>query len=144
VDLEKLLAPRADTASGMPEDDVPVPGIGTVRVRGLSRVEVMVQRKATDAEALDGPRALVIERKMLALGMVDPPMTEAQVGAWQKVGGAGEIEPVLARVQELSGMGDDAPKSGVPGAGGEPGAGVRALPSGEAGPDGGGAAGQPE
>ena len=33
VDLEKLLAPRADTATGLPEDDVEVPSVGTVRVR---------------------------------------------------------------------------------------------------------------
>lgn len=92
-----------------------MPGVGTVRVRGLSRDEVLVVRKATDNDAakVDGPRILVLERKMIAAAMLDPVMTEAEVGEWQRAAPAGEIEPVVAKVQELSGMSEGAGKSGV-------------------------------
>lgn len=107
----RLLGPRAQTTSGMSEDDVEVPGLGTVRVRGLSRFEILVARKATDNEAnIDGPRALMLERKMVAAAMVDPPMTEAEVGTWQKVGSANEIGVVVDKIRELSGLDEGAPK----------------------------------
>lgn len=116
MDLDKLLAPRADTASGLPEDDVDVPGVGTVRVRGLSRLEVM------NAQKIDDPTAR--ETRMLTLGMVDPVMSEAQALQWQTVSAAGEIEPVTDCIAELSGMRPDSSKSGLPGAGDGSGAGV--------------------
>jgi hypothetical protein len=37
------------------------------------------------------------ERKILALGMVDPTMTEAEAGQWQKASPGGEIEAVSLR-----------------------------------------------
>ena len=108
MDKELLFKPR------LPEADVEIAGVGTVRVRGLTRDEVMVVRKATDtAENMDGPRALVLERKMLAAAMVEPTLSEAEVGRWQKAAPAGELEPVVLKVQELSGMLDDAPKEAV-------------------------------
>lgn len=107
--------------SRIPEADVEIPGVGTVRVRGLSRVEVIVMRKATDTEHLDGPRALVIERKMLAAAMVDPELTEAEVGQWQKASAAGELGPVTQKIQELSGMLDGSAKEAVQTFRGEPG-----------------------
>jgi hypothetical protein len=136
---ESLFKPR------LPEDDVDLPGIGTIRVRGLSRAEVMVMRKATDtADNLDGPRVLVLERKMIAAAMVDPELTEAEVGQWQTAATAGELEPVTDRIQELSGMVEGAGKSGVPGDAGGPDVGVRPLPSTEAGDAGGGPPGADE
>lgn len=131
IDREALFKPRLEEA------EVDLEGMGTVRVRGLSRGEVIAMRKATDTEAnLDGPRALVIERKMIALAMIDPKLTETEVARWQEAAPAGELEPVTAKIQELSGLSEGANKSGLPGAGGEPGAGVRALPGGEAVDDG--------
>lgn len=127
---ERLFKPR------LPESEVEVPGIGTVRVRGLSRAEVMVMRKATDTEQLDGPRALVIERKMIAAGMVDPILTESEVGRWQAASAAGELEPVTARITELSGLAEDAPKSGLSADGDESRPGIRTLSSGETVDDG--------
>lgn len=134
MDKEVLFAAR------LPQDTIDVPGLGTVTVRGLSRAEVLILRKATDDEGVDGPRALTLERKMLATALVDPQLTEAEVGRWQAAAPAGELEPVTRLVQQLSGMLEDAPKSGVPEATREPGAGVRVLPGGGAVDDGGGAA----
>jgi hypothetical protein len=111
VDLEKLLGPRADTPTGLPEDDVEVPNMGTVRVRGLSREEVFETQKAKDTQAH--------ERKILHLGMIDPPMTEGQAGVWQKVSPGGEIEPVIDKIRELSGLDEGADKSELSRDGGE-------------------------
>lgn len=95
-DKDLLFKPR------LPEADVEVPGIGTVRVRALSRAEAMLVRKA------DGTAA--VERKMLALALVDPVLTESEVGRWQKASIAGELEPVTDKVSELSGMTQGAAK----------------------------------
>jgi hypothetical protein len=127
VDLEKLLAPRADTATGLPEDDVEVPSMGTVRVRGLSREEVFETQKAKDTQAH--------ERKILRLGMVDPVMTEGQAALWQKVSPAGEIEPVVDKIRALSGLDEGADKSDVRSDGSEPGRGIRDVPGHETGDD---------
>lgn len=113
MDKDLLLKPR------LAEEDVPIPGVGTVRVRALSRGEVMAARKATDDNP-DGPRLLTLERKMLALAMVDPKLTESEVGEWQKAAGAGELDIVTEVVQRLSGLDKGADKSGVPGAGAKP------------------------
>lgn len=102
---------RADKAtlfeSSLPEDDVELGnGKGTVRVRALTRAEAM-----SCQQVKDGPgRVAAIERKMLALAMVDPEMTEAEVGRWQKASTAGEMEPVGLKVQQLSGMTEGADK----------------------------------
>lgn len=91
----------------LPEDEVEVPGIGVVRVRGLNRAEAMHVQAAKGK----GPEAT--ERRILALGLVDPPMTEAEVGQWQKASPGGEIEPVSTKIAELSGMLDSSAKDVV-------------------------------
>jgi hypothetical protein len=123
VDKELLFRPR------LPEADVEIPGVGTVRVRGLTRAEVLsAQGRAKGAEA--------IERVMLSLGMVDPALTEAEAGRWQKASPAGELDPVTRKIQELSGMLDDSAKEAYKSLRDESGDGVRVHPSGEAGDDG--------
>lgn len=109
MDKEALFVEHLDEA------DVEIRGKGTVRVRGLTRAEVIGMRKSTDsASTLDGPRALIIERKMIAKAMIDPELTEAEVGRWQAASAAGEMEPVVTAIELLSGLADDADKSGVP------------------------------
>lgn len=126
MDKELLFKPR------LPEADVDVPGIGMVRVRGLNRAEAMQVQSAKGTEAT--------ERVILALGMVDPQLTEAEAGRWQKAAPAGEIEPVSRRIAELSGMVEGAEKEAYKSLRGGAGDGVRVLPGAEAGDDGGGAA----
>ena len=60
----------------LPEADVDIPGVGTVRVRGLSRVEAMLVQKVDDPETR--------ERRILAYGMVDPPLSEGEAGRWER------------------------------------------------------------
>jgi len=115
MDKSALLKPRAETPSGMPEADVDVPGVGTVRVRGLSRWELITAQK------LEG-KTLEQERFILSKAMLDPQMGEDDIAAWQKVSGPMEINAVAEKVNELSGIGKGAAKSGVPGDGNQPGA----------------------
>jgi hypothetical protein len=89
VDKELLFKAR------LPEADVELP-IGTVRVRGLSRAE------AIEVGAIDGIAAK--ERLMLALGMVEPTLTEEEAGRWQAAAAFDEIDPVSNKIAELSGM----------------------------------------
>jgi hypothetical protein len=101
VDKAALLAPR------LPEDDIEIPGVGTIRVRALSRAEAMkVQRlPAKDRDA-----------HQIALGMMDPPMSVDDVKQWAAASPAAEMEAVSRRIAELSGvLTEGAQKSGVPG-----------------------------
>jgi hypothetical protein len=131
VDKDLLFKPR------LAEADVEIPGVGTVRVRALSRAEVLLVRKATDlAGDVDGPRALVLERKMIATAMVDPVLTESEVGRWQNASAAGELEPVTDAIQRLSGMLPTAAKEAYRDLEADPEAEFRNVPGSEAGDDG--------
>ncbi len=123
MDKELLFKPR------LPEADVDVPGVGTVRVRGLSRAEAMHVQDVKGTEAR--------ERRLVSLGMVDPELTEAEVGKWQKASKASELEPVTEKITELSGLLESSAKEAVKAFVADPDAEFRALPSPEAGDDGG-------
>lgn len=112
MDKALLFAPRLAQA------EVEIPGVGTVTVRGLSRFEMVGVQK------LQEKGVLVHERAILAMGMVDPAMTEDDVAQWQKASPAAEINEVAKKINELSGIGKAAAKSDVPGDGDGPGPGV--------------------
>ncbi|MFJ8685056.1 hypothetical protein [Micromonospora wenchangensis] len=95
---QRLLTPHLDEAA------VEVAGLGTVTVRALNRWELLAAGK-TEKQGV-----AAMERAILAFAMVDPTMTEDEVGQWQKAAPPGEIQPVLARVNELSGIGQSAAK----------------------------------
>jgi hypothetical protein len=116
VDKEALFKPR------LPEADVEVPGIGTFRVRGLSRAEVL---KLNNVSA-NGP--LAVERAMLAMALVDPELSEGEVKQWQEASLAGELEPVSDKVAELSGMKDGQAKEAYQAFEQDPDAEFRVLP----------------
>jgi hypothetical protein len=97
MDKELLFKPRLDEA------DVEIAGVGTVRVRALSRFEVISITKASDLDA-DGPRLLTLERKMLAAAMLDPVLTESEVKRWQEASAAGEMVKLIETIQRMSGM----------------------------------------
>jgi hypothetical protein len=99
VDKDLLFKPR------LPEEDVELPGVGTIRVRGLSRIEGIHVQAASGVEAT--------ERRALALGMVEPTMTEEEVGRWQRAAPVGELQPVAEAITRLSGMDEGSPKAAV-------------------------------
>lgn len=87
-------------------EDVEIPGVGTVQVRPLSRSEAL---------ALQGVEMDVatVERKLLALALVSPQLTEGDVAEWQESSPAGELEPVVRAITRLSGMEQSAVKEAV-------------------------------
>lgn len=126
MDKDLLFKPR------LPEDDVELDGVGTVRVRGLTAGEAVM---IAEVKGLDAKN-----RKTLALGVVDPELTEADAGRWVKAAPAGEIEKVSKRIAQLSGMFDAAPKAAYAQFEDSEGAEFRVLPGAETRDDGGPAA----
>lgn len=92
MDKSALLTER------LPRGEVEIEGVGTVVVRGLSRYELLLAGKSANGDVL------AAERRTLAMGMVDPEMTEADVEQWQKSSPAGEIMPVMQKINDLSGV----------------------------------------
>lgn len=120
----------------LPEDTLVIDGIGEIRVRGLSRGEVFAAQKTTAKGDVDA-----MERRVMSIGMVDPPMTEDEVKQWQTSSPAGEMEAVSTKINELSGLTKTAEKAAYAEFRDEPGPGVRDVPGAEAVDDSGAAAG---
>lgn len=97
MDKKLLLKPR------LPEAEVEIPGVGKVRVRGLSRAEAMLVRQVEDVKAF--------ECRMIALGMVEPKLTEDEVEQWQQATTPAELEAITSAILDLSGMAVGADKT---------------------------------
>lgn len=96
MDLKAKLLGR-----GLPTDTVDLGDDIKVTVRGLSREEVLACPDAeTDAR----------EAWFLAKGLVDPDLSEDEATAWRKAAVSGEVNAVLTRIMELSGLLEDSPK----------------------------------
>lgn len=89
------------------EKDVEIPGVGTVRVRALSRGEVLSIKNDGSMEMAE------MERKLISKAMVDPVLTEDEVGQWQDACGPSELEPIAEAVLGLSGMSKELAKEAV-------------------------------
>lgn len=100
LDKASLLARR------LGDGEHEIPGFGTVKIRGLSRAEVL------ELQTIEGGAA-VTDRRMVALAMVEPALTEDEVRIWQENSHPHEIEGLTLAIAELSGMGAGAPKSGI-------------------------------
>lgn len=88
-------------------DDVSLPGGQVVKVRGLTRYELVLNGKGTDDSN-------TIERRNLVTCMVEPKMTDEQVERWQKSQcSAGDIGKVCDAIRRLSGLAEGAQKSDV-------------------------------
>lgn len=105
MDKAKLLAKREGSYRDVEVD------VGTVRVRGLTKDEVVSCRDA------DGG---TIDVELLALGMVDPELTADEVTEWLSTAPAGDYVRVMTALSELSGIDEGADKSGVPEVRGRP------------------------
>jgi len=92
--------------------DVTLPSGKVVRVRGLTRHELMFNGKGTDDSE-------VIEARNVKSCLLRPELTIHQVEQWQRRSLAGGDFKVLSEaIRDLSGMGEGADKSD-PGAAGE-------------------------
>lgn len=100
IDREAFLKHR------LGERTVELPGVGMVRVRGLSREEAFSLKKEKDTEAM--------ERKLVLLGLVEPKLSAEDVAEWYAHAPAGEIDLIVGPIQELSALNEGAAKSDVP------------------------------
>lgn len=89
-----------------PEEEVEIPGKGTVRVRSISRAELHSWNKpGKDADAGE------LERRTVQAGLIDPKLTYDEVCTWFENASAGEIQPVVKAIMRLSGLSEGANKS---------------------------------
>jgi hypothetical protein len=91
-------------------EDVTLPGGAVVKVRGLTRYELLMNAKNTE----DGA---TIERRNVSCCLVEPPMSVDQVEQWQRSTTPVAIGRVTDAIRRLSGLGEGAAKSDVPGDG---------------------------
>lgn len=87
-------------------EDVEIPGVGAVKVRPLSRSEAL-EIQGVELSVAE------MEQRLVAIAMVEPKLTEAEVAQWQANSPAGELQPVAQAVARLSGMEQSAPKEAV-------------------------------
>jgi hypothetical protein len=84
-------------AAILPRETVPVPGMGEVVVRGLSRAEVVkLQEQATAFDALDNG--------VVAAGLVEPALTPAEVAQWRASAPNEHVKVVSDAILTLSGL----------------------------------------
>jgi hypothetical protein len=83
--------------SRLKEADVDVPGVGVMRIRELSRAEVIDRLWEVDRTVRGA-----FETRLVSMSLVDPVLTEEEVQRWRTISTHGEIEAVLAKINELS------------------------------------------
>lgn len=103
VSIEDLTAVRNDN-----EEDYELPGVGTIRIRGLSRGEFLTAQKRF------GDDMAKQEQFVLSRCVIKPEgVTEAVVARWQKGSHIGEINKLAMYINNMSGIGKGADKSDV-------------------------------
>lgn len=85
-------------------DTVIIPGKGEVTVRVLTRAQIMKIRKSVKSIPDAIARQDVMEQKFLVAGMVDPEVDMQDCALWQQKSKAGEIDLVLNKINEISGL----------------------------------------
>ncbi|QJY51250.1 hypothetical protein [Pseudonocardia broussonetiae] len=103
--FDDLLTPVADVT-----EDVDLGNGRRVKVRGLTRYELILSGKGTDD-------ATLVERRNLSTCLVEPKLTLAQAERWQKASTPDVIAKVTNAIRRLSGLAEGAAKSDVPGDG---------------------------
>jgi hypothetical protein len=86
------------------EDDFETMTGRLIRLKGLSRTAVLKLRKENPPD---------FEARTISAGLVapGPEMTPKEVKAWQDKAPAGELDQVMDKITELSGLGPDAGKA---------------------------------
>jgi|1185.fasta_scaffold00724_5 hypothetical protein len=92
VDKAALLGGRAFGVTS-----VPIPGMGVIKVRPLSRAEAL-KMYAQEIPAAE------MEQTVISLACVEPTFTKREVAQWQASSAAGEMIIIVNAILELSGM----------------------------------------
>lgn len=103
MDKKKLLKARPLEA------EVDVPDVGTIKVRALTRADVLAIADAQRNADRLGDRAY-FEQLMLASALVDPALTADEVAEWQAVAPSKVIGTVVDAVTSLAALTPDAAK----------------------------------
>lgn len=111
---QEIVSKEALTTSRLRGEIFPVPGVGNVRIRSLSRAEAL-QLEHAGSEATK--QAMIVK-----FGVAEPALTIAEVNDWFEAAGAGELQGLLDRLAELSGLKEEAPKAAYKSDGDGPGA----------------------
>lgn len=98
IDKETLLKPR------LAEREVEIPGLGSVRVRAMSRAEALGMRDLPPGDVV------AAERYMLRHGLVEPALTPEEIEQWQQISPGKELDFVVDAIADLSGVKEDAPR----------------------------------
>jgi hypothetical protein len=101
VSLDVLLA------ASVPEDVAEIKGVGFVKVRGLTRAELHLLTKKDGGQ----PKQDTSDLFYFTHGLVEPRVTDAQARAIFESVGFGAIQPVIAKISELSGVSKDDQKA---------------------------------
>ncbi len=95
-------------ASPTAAEDVELPDGRVVRVRGLTRYELLLNGRGAEGNAQ------LIEARHLATCMVAPPVTIDQAEQLQRETGPMYLLPIMTTIRRLSGLDEGAAKSGLP------------------------------
>lgn len=91
----------------LPEETLSLPGVGDVRVRGLTRQEaVNLSHAKGNVPALE---CLIIK-----LGLVEPVLTSDEIKTWYESSPSGLTDLIVNAVTRLSSLDEGAAKSGLP------------------------------
>src|SRR5262245_25175130 len=123
--------------SQLREAEIPIPGKGMIRVRELSRSEVVDELNAVDRSS----DPALWEATLVALSLVAPVLSVEEVAEWRTSSEPHEIGAVIDKLTELSALTRDAAKAAWKEMESEPGAEFRAVPGSGAVDDGGAAEG---
>ena len=92
VDKAALLSGRAFGVTS-----VPIPGLGVIKIRPLSRAEALkIYNREMDAAEM--------EQIVISLACVEPTFTKGEVAQWQASSAAGEMLILIDAILEKSGM----------------------------------------
>lgn len=92
VDKAALLSGRAFGVTS-----VPIPGLGVIKIRPLSRAEALkIYNREMDAAEM--------EQTVISLACVEPTFTRGEVAQWQASSAAGEMLILIDAILEKSGM----------------------------------------
>lgn len=97
VDKTALLGDRDDL-----EEEVRIGDFGVVKIRALTRAEVLRLQQVAEKDGI--PTA---EAQAIASAVVEPRFTIDEVRRWQKIARGGEIQVLAERINKLAGMSEE-------------------------------------
>lgn len=103
---EKKFASKKDLhTTHVESEEFELPSGLWVRLRGLSAFEVHLMRKTT------GEDTAAADAAALSMGMVEPALSKEDATEWMKSRPAGEPTLAVAKIRDLSGLNEGAPKA---------------------------------